>query len=248
METTIYKPSIYNGAGIYKIGAGGGGGGEKPLPDTYELLDYIENSSVDPYQVAITINDPDINKINRGAGDVITHINYLPQCGNNDPFLMGFLACGRNIWNGNASSLGTCGCCFGVADAGGYVRIKRAGWPGTNDNREYVSTIWGAKVILTIDENGSNAGSWHNNFGNADWKNEDLILQVLQRSCTGNYGWDIFVKTGIKFYSFVCERNGETRLKFLPVKRISDGVLGVWEYVSEKFFPAPSSYVAGEFG
>ena len=27
MEPTIYKPSIYNGAGIYKIGGGGGGGG-----------------------------------------------------------------------------------------------------------------------------------------------------------------------------------------------------------------------------
>lgn len=27
MEPTIYKPSIYNGAGIYKNGAGGGGGG-----------------------------------------------------------------------------------------------------------------------------------------------------------------------------------------------------------------------------
>ena len=28
MEPTIYKPSIYKGAGIYKTGAGGGGGGE----------------------------------------------------------------------------------------------------------------------------------------------------------------------------------------------------------------------------
>ena len=27
MEPTIYKPSIYNGAGIYNNGAGGGGGG-----------------------------------------------------------------------------------------------------------------------------------------------------------------------------------------------------------------------------
>jgi hypothetical protein len=27
MEPTIYKPSIYKGAGIYKVGAEGGGGG-----------------------------------------------------------------------------------------------------------------------------------------------------------------------------------------------------------------------------
>lgn len=36
MEPTIYKPSIYKGAGIYK-GADGGGGGD--LPDAFELLE-----------------------------------------------------------------------------------------------------------------------------------------------------------------------------------------------------------------
>lgn len=40
MEPTIYKPSIYKGAGIYKIGAEGGGGG---LPDTYGQLLYLRN-------------------------------------------------------------------------------------------------------------------------------------------------------------------------------------------------------------
>jgi uncharacterized protein (TIGR02145 family) len=35
MEPTIYKPSIYKGAGIYKTGAEGGGGG---VPDGYELI------------------------------------------------------------------------------------------------------------------------------------------------------------------------------------------------------------------
>ena len=38
MEPTIYKPSIYKGAGIYKIGAEGGGGGGD-LPDAFELLE-----------------------------------------------------------------------------------------------------------------------------------------------------------------------------------------------------------------
>ena len=28
MEPTIYKPSIYKGAGVYKTGAAGGGGGQ----------------------------------------------------------------------------------------------------------------------------------------------------------------------------------------------------------------------------
>lgn len=33
MEPTIYKPSIYKGAGIYKNGGGGGGGGGSENPD-----------------------------------------------------------------------------------------------------------------------------------------------------------------------------------------------------------------------
>lgn len=34
-EPTIYKPSIYNGAGIYNNGSGGGGGGGGDLPEGY---------------------------------------------------------------------------------------------------------------------------------------------------------------------------------------------------------------------
>lgn len=43
MEPTIYKPSIYKGAGIYKTGAGGGGQpGDRPdLPAGFEILGAI---------------------------------------------------------------------------------------------------------------------------------------------------------------------------------------------------------------
>lgn len=39
MEPTIYKPSIYKGAGIYKAGAEGGGGGG--IPDNIKLFDAV---------------------------------------------------------------------------------------------------------------------------------------------------------------------------------------------------------------
>ena len=45
MKTTIYKPSIYNGTGVYKNGASGGGGGGGDLPDGYELLSGITNGT-----------------------------------------------------------------------------------------------------------------------------------------------------------------------------------------------------------
>lgn len=42
MEPTIYKPSIYKGAGIYKAGAEGGGGGD--LPEGYTPAIYAKTN------------------------------------------------------------------------------------------------------------------------------------------------------------------------------------------------------------
>ena len=44
MEPTIYKPSIYKGAGIYKIGADGGGGGGGDLPEGYTPAIYAKTN------------------------------------------------------------------------------------------------------------------------------------------------------------------------------------------------------------
>ena len=56
MEPTIYKPSIYKGAGIYKTGAegGGGGGGEVFFHKKYALLGNIE---VDPIEHKLKISN-----------------------------------------------------------------------------------------------------------------------------------------------------------------------------------------------
>lgn len=44
MEPTIYKPSIYKGAGIYKTGAEGGGGGGGDLPEGYTPAIYAKTN------------------------------------------------------------------------------------------------------------------------------------------------------------------------------------------------------------
>ena len=50
MDPTIYKPSIYKGAGIYKVGASGGGGNEPTIPEDYrELLYVIFNAQSSPF-------------------------------------------------------------------------------------------------------------------------------------------------------------------------------------------------------
>lgn len=53
MEPTIYKPSIYKGAGIYKIGGeGGGGGGGGDLPEGYEKRMYINSTDNGPCAIS----------------------------------------------------------------------------------------------------------------------------------------------------------------------------------------------------
>ena len=44
-EPKIYKPSIYNGNGVYNNGGGGGGGGDTPLPEEYKKLQFIKCST-----------------------------------------------------------------------------------------------------------------------------------------------------------------------------------------------------------
>lgn len=66
MEPTIYKPSIYKGAGIYKVGAEGGGGGGSVGGITTKMIDS---------EVGIKIVDE-----NGYIGASIT--NYFPHVGN----------------------------------------------------------------------------------------------------------------------------------------------------------------------
>lgn len=69
MEPTIYKPSIYKGAGIYKIGAeGGGGGGDVPSED-YNILSGITNGTsnfcgISSNQISIDVLTSDLIEFN----------------------------------------------------------------------------------------------------------------------------------------------------------------------------------------
>lgn len=82
MEPTIYKPSIYKGAGIYKTGSeGGGGGGEKKLTildsfvfvgpnfstqinnaGKYKLLVFAINSEANTYSMDISVDIAGVTK------------------------------------------------------------------------------------------------------------------------------------------------------------------------------------------
>lgn len=76
MEPTIYKPSIYNGAGIYKVGdegGGGGGGGVKIGKNFYRtiIIDGVE-----------WLAENFLEKIGQQSGDSGTNPRYAVWGGN----------------------------------------------------------------------------------------------------------------------------------------------------------------------
>lgn len=81
MEPTIYKPSIYKGAGIYKAGAEGGGGGiqnKLTLKDIKSnIIDgYFVNSDPQPYNLAKT-DSIDLEDIISAKFHFECEINYF---------------------------------------------------------------------------------------------------------------------------------------------------------------------------
>ena len=63
MEPTIYKPSIYKGAGIYKIGNGGGGGFNGIFELDIAALDLTKNRDVQNSTIIDLTNKENIEKI-----------------------------------------------------------------------------------------------------------------------------------------------------------------------------------------
>ena len=72
MEPTIYKPSIYKGAGIYKTGAGGGGG--EVIPEGYKKCSFVKNIDVG----SIFSYTPGNNPITNVSKDDVIKFYYEP--------------------------------------------------------------------------------------------------------------------------------------------------------------------------
>ena len=119
MEPKIYKPSIYNGAGIYKAGAEGGGGGGNLLDD-YDILGVLRfgrNSGVDIYNETLRDNDCKI-KINFIWRDPSTDSTYRNIFGGgstpSNPYSIPFIGFNNSIagyimfsyYNGSSYSSG----------------------------------------------------------------------------------------------------------------------------------------------
>lgn len=84
MEPTIYKPSVYKGAGIYKTGAEGGGGGGGNLPEGYTKHYALKITSLGMFSVTdnLKISGEDIIYFHANL-DTNSNPNYKILNGNN---------------------------------------------------------------------------------------------------------------------------------------------------------------------
>ena len=112
MESTVYKPSIYNAPTIYKTGDEGGGGGSNINLDNFELLDDIYMASAFNFTTSGYINNID---------------GFTGNLKNNGKITLGL------IWNG--SSVGPNGCeALVINNPGGGIT--------TNSKTSKVVRIW----------------------------------------------------------------------------------------------------------
>lgn len=230
-EPTIYKPSIYNGNGVYKNGASGGGGGGGIVPDEYEELEYLE-----------------INRNNGGANFIAT-LNTFSNAdkdfsiivefdGVNEDYQKNLIKFSAQAWSSSpgfsidyVNRTDNTRTIYSRNNGGDYYTPIYTTNDYTNkvkfsikNNNFDITYSDGRKTVLTT------------NYASSNFSNMFLFTD---RTNPGEYYqfWG-------KFYEM--EVNGV--LKLVPVKRKLDGVIGLFDLVSQVFITAnygQSNIIAG---
>jgi len=246
MKPTIYKPSIYKGAGIYKVGAEGGGGGANFIIKDingieYEIKDYIKLTPVNG-------NAPFYTMINAGVAYNDTYIFDLElnQFSGGESYKT-LLQRKANVDGYNRDFADGIGVLLNFSPYG-YFRIM-----GTNLGNSAIGDIYQRnfknseitdgslyRIVIkngsiSIDPNLSTAGSnYQPNFKNVNLSS----LRLLGNNETFS-GGGIF---SFHFYAFIVLDNAD-KLKFnyRPAKRVNDGKIGFMDLVNLIFYPGTYS-------
>lgn len=224
MEPTIYKPSIYKGAGIYKTGAEGGGGGGY-LPEGYKKFSFIRN------------------KIEINSTSVSSYI-HIDKDLNNENKIIGFEAA-VSLYNGEYASifrsLNNTGCDFIIQNQYGSIAAQF-----NNGNITTGLTIFSDNVGSII-----GAGIYNDFFKNLYSKSDNLIPGIYESSQTGGFligGARYNKATPAKAFNlsrfFVYDKSNENFLiDCVPAKKDENGQIGLFDIVDKIFYTADiSSY------
>lgn len=98
MEPTIYKPSIYKGAGVYKAGAEGGGGGVGPLIIDGQEYGVIEHQVLYGPKISLITSDLQLQAGTSGVDYVkLGNRYYYHNRGNVDKIINAMLPDGYKV-------------------------------------------------------------------------------------------------------------------------------------------------------
>lgn len=231
MEPTIYKPSIYKGAGIYKNGESGSGGGGGVVPEEYFELEYLEISrNVGPANFIISLND-------FGNKDKIISCIFEID-GNFENLQRSIFYAGRN---NNASP--------GI--------LVNYNWRSASEKILYIrNSINSYYTPQTIFNNNSNKLKLliQNNVVNIEFGDGSKIGSYAEYSESNGFN-KLFIFTDrtnpgewYQFYGKFFELEIQDIIKIVPAKRKLDGVIGLFDLISQTFITpnyGASNIVAG---
>ena len=203
MQPTIYKPSIYNGNGIYKNGASGGGGENI---DDYLLLEYItqmpNNSGSNYFSIPFETLANDYFELTFMLDNNLYTNSVLPGFSTNDGlgnYIETFLQYATN----NITF-----CSF--YNSSGYQYLGTSFTKG----RKYKITRNNFTIEKYDVENDYHEYFAVNNSGFMPQK----YIQII-----GDGKWPTY-NTKTRIYGFVLKRDGVTLMNLFPVVKRSDGV------------------------
>lgn len=216
MEPTIYKPSIYKGAGIYKTGAEGGGGNVN-LYDFFEVVDNIYMNDMynayPPYQLAETVNNDDF---------LLEASIFIPNTSINDSATFVVM----NTYNSYSQLV--------YLSCPGTVNPRTIRYSNNYKSNDITTPNLSQNVEFKIDAP-INA-KWNNNsltISNPDLINLSYIwpLQTKTGNAQGN-----LMKAGLKGMTITKKSTNKVICQFVPVKRKIDNVVGLFEFVKGVFY------------
>lgn len=216
MEPTIYKPSIYKGAGIYK--AGGAGGGGESWRDWYDELERLGYKSTN-----IEFNNAAMaSRFNLDCTIVSKHLHIFGST-ISTPYLIYIYSnqSGSDDWAPAASIDGY------ISSNPKEIRLSFTQPWQRYPNDPWIRYNWSDGMSLMLETTWDKHGVYVEGIGghsvecvvNSTWKPTNI---TPIRNTVGNSQMYFYYK---KIYN----AQNELVLNFIPVKRKVDGLLGVLE-------------------
>lgn len=224
MEPTIYKPSIYKGAGIYKTGAEGGGGVPE-LPPEYKKLMYVY------------INGQNNERLNLGPFDCRDKINLQYEICLTDTFTSGSKSW-EYIWSGNESGRY-------YVDFNNNRSYFKIGW---GDYGDYIDTSYeqiNRNKFVNISIYIDNTNKLIVNYNGTQYNKSNILPKERNLGVLSYRYNEDFINT--KLFGVTIYENDTDKVKnqYIPVLRVADSVPGIYDIINGRFVRAQVNLGAG---